>query len=179
MPTNKEIFGKYINPVFIETGTNSGDGVQAALDAGFKTIYSIELSPRKYNYCVERFRDNPNVHLIWGDSAVELGKLLEERIAEPATFWLDGHLLDEDYEKGILYSPVLRELEAIARHPIKTHTILIDDLRIWTIDQFGFDKQMLMDKIRSINPRYEFTFEDGQLGDWLPFKNDILVAQCL
>ena len=44
MPASVELFKKYPNPVFIETGTCHGIGVQMALDAGFKYVFSIELS---------------------------------------------------------------------------------------------------------------------------------------
>ncbi len=39
---------KYWNPIFIETGTRSGDSVNKALLARFKKIYSIELDAKFY-----------------------------------------------------------------------------------------------------------------------------------
>ena len=35
-------FKKYLNPVFIETGSLQGKGIQAAIDAGFQKVISIE-----------------------------------------------------------------------------------------------------------------------------------------
>ena len=51
MPSKKEIFQKYINNYFIETGSYLGDGIQQAIDAGFKNIISIELSDKYFNIC--------------------------------------------------------------------------------------------------------------------------------
>ena len=41
MPSNTENFRKYPNEIFIETGSYMGDGVQQALDAGFKNVVTI------------------------------------------------------------------------------------------------------------------------------------------
>lgn len=169
MPATKEIFAKYLNPVFIETGTYKGDGVQMALDAGFKTIISIELSYLLYEKCQKRFKGVKNVHLVNADSEEILPKLLKT-FRQPITFWLDGHYSGGDTVKGRQNTPLLQELDAIAKHPIKTHTIMIDDLRDWTKELTGFNTSDLMKRISTINPAYEFSFEDG----FVP--RDILVA---
>jgi hypothetical protein len=164
MSASKEIFSKYLNPVFIETGSCDGDGIQLALDAGFKTIYSIEIAPEHYEHCVERFKDNQNVNLIFGDSRVELDKLLKT-IDEPITFWLDAHY----YENSIC--ALLQEIEAISKHEIKTHTLMIDDIRDLVNYGLGLNIDVLKQKISLINPDYKFTFEDGYT------QNDILIAK--
>ena len=169
MPAGKEIFQKYPNKIFIETGSLVGDGIQHALDAGFKIVYSIELSPTLYNICIERFKDNDNVHLVLGDSNKELNGILNI-IKEPVTFWLDGHDSGGVTARGELESPLMQELDIIASHTIKTHTIIIDDLRCWTIENNEFDTSSIMDKILTINPNYLFTFENGFV------ENDILIA---
>ena len=164
MSANRELFIKYPNPVFIETGSCDGDGIQMALDANFKIIYSIELAPDHYLHCVERFKDNRNVYLVFGDSSIVLSNLLS-KINEPATFWLDAHY----YEHSVC--PLIQEIEAISDHHIKTHTILIDDIRDLGNYGMGLSVDILMRKIFLINPGYMFTFEDGFT------KNDILVAK--
>jgi hypothetical protein len=171
MPASKEIFAKYPNQIFIETGSWHGDGIQQALDAGFSEIYSIELSRDLYNLCVERFKDNPKVHLMQGDSAYVLNNLIPI-INQPATFWLDGHYSGGDTALGSLNSPLIQELEAIKRSHIKNHTILIDDLRCWVLGQHGFNTEIIKQKCLEINSKYLFTFEDGFI------ENDILVAKC-
>ena len=163
MSAREGFFDRYPNPIFIETGSCIGDGIQLALYAGFKTIYSIELSPSLYQHCVDRFRSCDNVHLIFGDSEIVLAELLS-RINEPVTFWLDAHASGGETVGG--EEPALwKELEAIGKHSIKTHTILIDDLRVWRCTE------KLIAIIKAINPAYTFTLEDG----FVP--KDILVAK--
>lgn len=166
---SKELFQRYMNPVFIESGSFMGDGIQMALDAGFKKIYSIELSENLYRKCVVRFRDNENVNLIFGDSHLVLDDLLIG-INERVTFWLDGHWAGDDTAIGRYESPLIQELEAIGRHHIKNHIILIDDLRCWNRDVQGFDTEIIRQKCLEINPAYRFTFENGYM------PNDILAA---
>ena len=51
MPANSKFFALYPNRIFVETGSFNGDGIQAAIEAGFETIHSIELSEHYYNHC--------------------------------------------------------------------------------------------------------------------------------
>lgn len=170
MPADSNIFKNYPNRIFIETGSLIGDGIQNALDSGFKIVFSIELSKMLYNICVDRYKDNDNVHIILGDSSEVLGELLT-MIKEPITFWLDGHYSGEPTAKGKVESPLMYELEIIRGHPIKTHTLIIDDLRCWTINNNGFDVSSIVKKIRTINPNYKFIYENGYIPD------DILIAK--
>jgi hypothetical protein len=170
MTAQQNLFNKYPNNVFVETGTYLGDGVQMALDAGFKTIYSIEIRPEYMNQTIERFKDFDNVYLVCDDSHLILDELLS-KINEPITFWLDSHLCGGACSIAKYDSPLIKELEAIGRHHIKTHTILIDDLRLWNIETYGFNTEILKQKILEINPDYNFVFEDGHV------VNDILVAK--
>ena len=166
---NKELFERYPNPIFIETGSLHGNGIYHALNAGFKTIYSIELSPILYQECVDRYKDDSRVHLILGDSHLVMDELLS-KINEQITFWLDGHYSGGDSVMGKYELPLIQELEAIGRHHIKTHTLIIDDLRCWSIPVQGFDTDMIIAKCLEINPDYSFIFEDGYI------PKDILVA---
>jgi hypothetical protein len=170
MPAGKELFQKYMNPIFIETGSLVGDGIQHALDAGFKTVYSIELSKALYDICVNRFKDNDNVHIVFGDSSKELEWLLST-INEPVTFWLDGHDSGGGTVRGEVESPLMQELEIINKHQIKTHTLIIDDLRCWHKEIQGFDTEMIKSKCLEINSEYSFIFENGFI------ENDILVVK--
>lgn len=162
MSANKGLFAKYPNRVFIETGSLGGEGIQQALDEGFKVVYSIELLPEWYIKCVERFKNRPEVHMILGDSGRIL-KTLISIIDEPVTFWLDGH-------DGAESTPIMQELKAIEEHPIKTHTIIVDDLRDWKIPVNGVSPQMIQDALMKINSEYRIIIEDGYK------KKDIMVA---
>jgi hypothetical protein len=161
---NVSFFSNYLNPVFVETGSNLGQGVMMALAVGFDEIYSIELSQQLHEICLERFKDNDNVHLIQGNSSMELGKVISG-ISVPITFWIDAH-----YSGGITagedgHLPILDELMAIKNHSINNHTILIDDMRDWDIN-------IITKAVIDINPNYEISLVDGY-----GYEKDILVAR--
>jgi hypothetical protein len=65
--TTSEVFAKYPNKYFVESGSFVGDGIQAAIDAGFKHIYSIELKQSFYENDCLRFAFYPFVKLFLGD----------------------------------------------------------------------------------------------------------------
>ncbi len=156
------MFAKYsYNEVFIETGCYLGDGIQNALVTGYKRVYSIELGAAYYAGCAERFRNDPRVTVLLGDSAIVLRDLLGE-IDRPATFWLDGHFSGSDTARGQANTPLLAELAAIGAHRIKNHTILVDDIRIlntWWMDYI--DVPTVKAKALEINADYGIYFEDG------------------
>jgi len=167
---SKEVFSHYPNKYFVETGTYRGEGVRKALSAGFKDVYSIELSPYYYKLCVGMFAKQKNVHLYFGDSAKELVTIIQQLNA-PITFWLDGHCSMGNTARGDTMTPLMKELEAIKRHPIKTHTILIDDVRQFgTADFDWLSKDEVIKKIMEINPSYTIKYEDGYR------PKDVLVA---
>ena len=173
--TTSEVFQHYLKRVFIETGSFMGDGIQNALDAGFEEVYSIELSPNLFNHCVNRFRDNPHVHLYLGDSSKILATVLEE-LEEPVTFWLDGHCSTGNplTAKGDRNSPILEELAIIGNHSIKTHTILIDDVRYFGTPEFdNVESNMIIKAVMKINSEYQISYEDGFIA------NDVLVAEII
>lgn len=171
MPTKGQIFKKYINPYFIETGSFMGNGIQEAIGAGYKNIKSIELSDKYYNFCVNKFKDNKNVEIIKGDSFKVLPDIINS-INENITFWLDGHHSCGDTALGEYWAPLMQELGVIKNHKIKNHTILIDDMRCWEEPNkvHGFYKEDIFKILKEINPNYEFIYEDGVQ------KSDILVA---
>jgi len=171
MPYNK--FNLYPNKYFIETGSYYGDGIKSALDAGFENIISIEITDKYYNHCVNRFRANKNVMVIKGDTSEVLGEIIKD-IKDPITFWLDGHwdVGATDETRGTFDFPICRELELIATHPIKTHTILIDDIRLLD-HEWDVKHKDVIEKVLKINSNYTINYEDG-LENRI---NDVLVAR--
>lgn len=169
--TSAEVFAKYPNKYFVETGSYTGCGIHMAMNVGFEKIFSIELSPHHYKNCVERFAGCANVKLFFGDSSELLGFMIRE-IDAPATFWLDGHFSSGTTAKGETNTPLIRELDQIKNHPIKNHTILIDDIRCLNTNDFDFiSLDQLLSKLKEINPNYLITYEDGYCA------NDVLVAR--
>lgn len=144
-----QLFKKYKgdHKLFFETGTHKGDGVQNALDMGFEEVISIEILPEFYEGCVERFKDNNKVHLFLGDSNERMEEMLE-LIKEPSLIFLDGHFNNGD--------PLWKELEILKNHPIKTHTIIVDDMP----NYFG-NGEKVKEKLLEINPNYTLVYEDS------------------
>lgn len=140
--TIEKIFSKdnlIMNDIFIETGSFVGDGIQAALNLGFKRIHSIELSEKYYRICKKRFESNPNVTIHLGDSGVILENIIKD-IDEGITFWLDGHYSSADTACAKDYcSPIQQELEAIRKHSHPDHVIMIDDMKDFTKDRIVFN----------------------------------------
>ena len=182
MPIKFDLSKYNNNRVFIETGTFMGDGVQTALDSGYKVVLSIELDKKRYEQCKKRFINNKNVRIIHGNSGEELPKLLK-KVKEPCTFWLDAHYCGEPLSKGVAiadkWCPMEEELEAINQHEIKTHTILIDDMRCIDLQHIdkktnkpvGFPgKENLLKKLKEINKEYKIQYLPGVIPD------DVLIA---
>ena len=113
----------------VETGTYEG-GTVAAVRSRFERVYTIELNPELHRRAARRFRRDPSVQVIQGDSSEELERLLPA-LDLPTLFWLDAH-----YSRGGAMSargrydpPLTFELGAILRLRDPRHVILIDDAR--------------------------------------------------
>lgn len=167
-----EGFHAFKKRVFVETGTLGGDGIQKALDAGFEEIYSIDIDPGHIQFVRERFNQQKNIHLEVKDSSYQLWDVIQD-IQEPVVFWLDAH---NGWPKpNVKNTPLMEELDQIKRHPIKTHTLLIDDLHCCNTLFFDFlGLEEIISKVLEINPAYEIRFVPG--GDEGEYPNNILVA---
>lgn len=118
--------------ILVETGTFRGEMLEA-LKHDFVSLYSVELSERFHQEATARFRTDRHVHLLLGDSGRELSQIIET-LAEPALFWLDGHYSEGETARGAKDTPIVEELEHIARSPVKGHVIIIDDARCFGTD---------------------------------------------
>ena len=169
-----KLFKDHLNPVLVETGTFEGDGVIAALQAGFKKVTSIEAYAPYFLKVKNAFSTKDKVDLWLGDSSKILFDVIKD-IDCKMTFWLDGHYDNTAHTDAKRY-PILDELEQIKRHPIKGHTILIDDTRYF--DKAGWDFVPLMEAeklILSINNKYSIHY--GTIRPRYP--KDILIAEVL
>lgn len=172
---SKTVLEKYKNDIFVETGTLWGEAIEVALECGFKKIYSIEIDPEKIAFNRDKFKDQIEdgvVEIIEGDTFKVFGDVIA-KVDAPATFWLDAHW--DGGPVGEYKCPLPFELEALLNHPIKTHTLLVDDRRIF--GQFGsnwgenLDEELLIEAMTDINSEYKISYEDGCVPD------DIIVAQ--
>lgn len=167
-------FAPFLNKYFVETGTYGGSGIQHALNAGFKEIRSIDIDMGHYLFSSERFRDRKNVKLMRGDSSRDLYQLIQD-IDAPATFWLDAHIYPVRTDGG-KNCPLIEELEQIRQHPIKTHTILIDDLHCCDSEAFDhLSREDIIRKLLEINPNYKISYVPG--GDEGEYPENVMVAK--
>lgn len=161
MSLSRDTLLKFPGRVFVETGTNNGDGVALALQCGFARVVSIELSDHYFAQAAARFADDPRVTILHGDSGTVLAQAIDE-FHEPLTFWLDGHATPGMSLTAQAPCPILNELKAIGAHPIKTHAILVDDVRCFStpvLDDISVAE--IEAAIRAINPAYRITYERG------------------
>jgi hypothetical protein len=171
---NSQGFEAFPNYYFVETGTYKGVGVQLALRAKFPSIHTVEVDHSYAAMARALFKDNDNVHIYEGDSGQILYDIIKD-FDRPITFWLDGHR-ETPSTDGSKNTPLLQELEQIKRHPIKTHTILIDDLQCCKTILFDFiTGREIIQKILEINPRYTFRLLPGGTCGRVP--NSLLVAE--
>lgn len=177
LPPNRNLFAEYPNRIMVETGSYRGDAIQAALEAGFSEVRSIDIDPENTKFCKYRFDliprpdQKPAPLKLWtGDSSDKLSEMIAD-INEPVTFWIDAHFqMIEGEDPGQNPFPLLLELEQIGRHPIRTHTIIVDDWHIFYQDRVGYSKQDVKDAILKINPAYRFTMAAN------PVIDGILIA---
>jgi hypothetical protein len=113
--------------VFVETGTYRGETTLALREVVDRCV-TIELDPTLHAGAQRKFAGKDGIELMHGES----GDLIIEVLAtldEPALFWLDAHYSGPGTARGVDDSPILRELDAILRHPVKDHVVIIDDAR--------------------------------------------------
>ncbi len=170
------ILREFPNKTYVETGTYRGDSLQMALDAGcFENFRGLEISYEMVRFCKNRFdlyhNAQPNFTIFEGDSATELAALMKP-IDHRCTIFLDSHWqLFEGTDRGTNPFPLIKELEQIAQHPVRGHSILIDDLLYLTHPEVtGWRFEDLRDKIYAIHPRYQLR----RIAN--PIVNNFLVA---
>ncbi len=182
MPINLQQVKKYTNnKVFVETGALLGDGIQRALDAGYEKVISIECHLEYYNKTRDRFAGDDRVTVIRGDSSVDLYDAIKD-IDENITFFLDAHYMWNDPNQDIKqhpgegYVPTHDELKQIKKHPVNTHTILIDDIiHLNNLNNRGEDPPTgtvetltpnLQKYLLTINENYKFNIVSNSDGDY-------------
>jgi|694.fasta_scaffold06393_12 hypothetical protein len=171
MPTQFDgrLFLKYKNnySTFIETGTYLGDGVQAALNAGFSKVISIELAPTHYSICKNRFIENPNVDILFGDSRLLLPNILKT-YNKNILFWLDAHCSGGQTSGDGVENTIEKELTALKDAKIKNFTLLLDDMNEELIDLYSIKCTELFD-VKNIQVENGYQEHTGKI-----FDNSIL-----
>lgn len=147
--------------ILVETGTFYGDMVEAMKNT-FDQIYSIELSGDLHEIVKYRFKGLKNIHLIQGDSGVEIANILE-KIDKPTLFWLDGHYSSGITAKGEKETPIFEELKhVLARTDIKK-VLVIDDARCFGVDKDYPSIEELKEYIKGKWPESSFQIKNDSI----------------
>jgi hypothetical protein len=116
----------------VETGTFMGD-TTLYLGKNLCQVVSFEPSKELAEAATQRFFAHPNIRIVNSQSEDRLDAILTD--VSPATnhlaFWLDGHFSEGTTYRGSKETPIVSELEAIAKHnsSFRKITIFIDDFR--------------------------------------------------
>lgn len=150
---------------FIETGSYIGDGIQLAINSGFKEIYSIELCPNLFQACKSRFLANESVNMLHGDSSVVLKELLGRFPDRSFTFWLDGHYSGPHTARGSKDCPLMEELDAILSRSEKTSDLIyVDDMRYYRDFDSYVNQKNMIDLVNKYRPDASISYEDTPYG---------------
>ena len=151
---------------FFETGFYHGHTTKKALESFDKT-FSIEISSIHYNRGKEELKaeiDSGRFVFIHDDSA-NIGSYLD-LLDKKTLFWLDAHndQFDPGHEQGRLPTPIVVELEQIAKNNSQRHVIMVDDINIFK-KQGGWTNFVSKDEvirvIDSLFPDYNHIIVDS------------------
>ncbi len=149
---------------FVETGTYRGDTAAWAA-AHFARVATIELSPEYHAAATARFRAQPQVRVLLGDSGAMLRQVAAD-LGGPAVFWLDAHWSGLDTAGRETECPLLAELAILNAVPT-THTLLVDDARHFAAPpprphraELWPDLGAVLDALRIGGRRHVVMFED-------------------
>ena len=124
----------YPKTTWIETGTYMGS-TSKYLSKRYPKIVTIEPSELFFRFATSRLKRSRNIVTLFGSSEDHFeGALVGE--SESVNIWLDGHFSDGGTFLGESVSPIVHELEIIARHKLKFHSIrvFVDDVRLFQRD---------------------------------------------
>ena len=120
----REYAKRYGLRILMETGTYYGEMV-SAMKHHFDLIYSVEFDQGLVHRAMRNFARYPHIHILEGDSQQVLPELLHS-LTRPALFWLDAGYYGWQGFRGDAQR-LSREVEAILRHSVQGHVILMDD----------------------------------------------------
>lgn len=150
---------RYVNPVFVETGTYYGGGVLLAKELGFREVYSIEINPEYHRAAAVRLAHLEGIHLFLGDTVRILPGILSS-LEKKATIFIDAHpvLVDAPDLGAVKHYPLVSELEIIRDHSKrKDHTILVDDRHAFR--EYGTSDEDVIRRLHEINPGYRISVD--------------------
>jgi hypothetical protein len=141
---------------FIAAGTCVADAVARIRRLGHPVI-SIERDAAVYEQVQRRFRDDPDVVLVRGDSVYELSQVLSG-LARPAMLWLD-----DDSSRRRSEHPIFSSLAEMQEQPIRSHSLLINNAASFDGRNSRPDVLEVLAAIRAINPAYRIKLEGDMI----------------
>jgi hypothetical protein len=157
----REYARRYGVRVFIETGTLLGE-MDFVLKDQFARMVTIELSPEFHARAVRRLGRFRHIECLRGDSGALLPSVLAG-ITEPCLLWLDAHYSAGKTAKGDLETPISVELDAVLRHPVRGHVVLIDDARLFDGTHDYPPLNNLEHRVREVRPDLKFEVLDDSI----------------
>ncbi len=158
-----------LNGSWIETGTYMGSMTQF-LAKRYPKVTTIEPSEYFFKFSESRLKRNRNVVTLFGSSEDHFEYALIGA-QKDVNIWLDGHFSESGTFLGESVSPIVHELEIIARHKSKFNSIrvFVDDVRLFQRDEFeptGY-------------PPFVFLLDWAQRNAFVwEIQNDIFIASC-
>lgn len=128
---------------FIEIGTYLGVTTKRCAPH-FEQVYTVELDIDLANQAAEYLAKNQNVEVIQGDGLELLSKILKRPSIDDALIFLDGHFSEGDTACGDFPEPAVEELRVISQYKHKVSAVIVDDFRLFGIQEGFPSKSALM-----------------------------------
>lgn len=163
---------KYKLQVFVESGTLEGDGIQAALDAGFKEIISLDIDEEMVAKAHKRFANNNRVHIYYNDSVVWFQSSPPIIRSNRCLYWLDAHFPGATNNNELYLNPentTVRELKQLIKIPRITESVIIlDDLWLYEDGEYAWGSYI--NHLRKIGLDTRNIVKENIIPDKLPLE---------
>ena len=158
--TVQQLGRRYHLRILVETGTYYGEMV-AGVKNDFQRVVSIEFDSKLAASARGRFKKYSHIEVLQGSSDMRMTELLQT-LNQPVLFWLDaGYFLWAGEKKDA--GRLMTELDAIFRHAIKGHVVLVDDVVSWSGRDGTPEVNALESDIKRAYPERVISVESGLL----------------
>ncbi len=116
----------------------------------FDKVITVEIDPTLHDISKKRCAKRKNVQLILGDGKETLATLSPS--IENAVLFLDGHFSGGQTGQGEEVEPVLEELDVISDYIENFCAIVVDDFRLFGVEDGWPAKSDVMEKLEQVLP---------------------------
>lgn len=173
MPISRQELGWFLHhtTTFVECGSAGGQGIQAALEAGYSQIHSVDINPACVQECIQLYKNYPNVFITHGDCGQWLETTLNQ-LNKPCAIYMDANGWAQETE-----SPYHASIRALKRHGRKDHIVVVDDMNHNNSSRAGMmqdlrrslnsdSDQDVIKQLVTVNPNYYLYLEDSHSVDF-------------